>query len=82
MPRAKSPDRVSRPKTKILHLPPLDMRRAVAGFDSIELVDDFVYNLVAAQAPDLMDKLPSKRPPAKSVRRPAKRSTSHGAKRE
>lgn len=67
MSRVKSKGRVSRPKQ--LHPPPLDVRRALASFDTIEVVSPEFREMVADQAPELLGRLPPRKPPARSARR-------------
>ena len=65
MSRVKSKGRVSTPAIRPA---PLDVRRALASFDSIGMVADEFRDMVAEQAPDLLAKLP--KPPAKSRKAP------------
>lgn len=68
MSRVKCKGRVSR---AAIRPAPLDVRRALAGFDSIAIVANEFRAMVAEQAPDLLGKLPPRKPPAKSRKRRA-----------
>jgi len=72
MSRVKPKARVSGAKAAIRPAS-LDVRRAMAGFDSITMVADEFRDTVAEQAPDLMWRLPPKKPPARSTRRRLRR---------
>ena len=61
--------RVSRPKPATITPPPLDVRKALAGFADITAVADEFREMVADQAPELLDRLPPKKPPARSTKR-------------
>ncbi|HEY4918717.1 MAG TPA: hypothetical protein VII40_01300, partial [Xanthobacteraceae bacterium] len=51
--------------------PPLDIRKALEDFDTIEVADPIVYDMVAKQAPELLSRLPSRKPAAPSIRKRA-----------
>lgn len=65
MPRVR---RVSRPNIAIPCPPPLDVRKALAGFADVTAVADEFREMVAEQAPELLEKLPPKKPPARSTK--------------
>jgi hypothetical protein len=56
-----------------LHPPPLDVRRAIESFDTIDVVADEMREIIARDYSDLAAKLPPRKPPAPSVRRSRKR---------
>ena len=58
------------PKSRVIP-PPLDIRKALEGFDTIEVADPIVYDMVAEQAPELIGKLPPRKPAAPSIRKRA-----------
>jgi hypothetical protein len=64
--------RVSRPNITARAapcLPPLDVRKALAGFADITAVADEFRDMVTEQAPELLDRLPPKKPPVRSTKR-------------
>jgi hypothetical protein len=65
MSRVQFKGRVARPKAQTA---PLDVCRAIESFDTIEVVSDEFREMVAAQAPDLLSKLPPRKPRAPSIR--------------
>jgi hypothetical protein len=48
------------------------VRAAIGGFDTIDAVSDEFREMVAEQAPELLAKLPPRKPPAPSISRPAR----------
>ena len=69
MPRVKTKRRVSGSKPPPL---PLNVRRAILCFDKIDAISDEMRAAVERNHPDLLWKLPPKKPPAPALRRARK----------